>query len=228
MMYHHFVHMYNQIFPFDSKMSDHLTPFIIKDGKAIDLGCGTGRMVQLLDALQMKSSGVDIDEHMIKKAQTDFPNLEFYNQSMVDYLKESDTYDLLLCLGNTLPHLNEEELDMFFSLIKKKLTKRGTCIIQMLNYDKILKDKPETLKPIIFKDIKFYRHYTYFDNTITFKTQLWVNDELSEGSTTLYPYRRKDLVKVLDKYRFSYQFLSSLGSKEDDINESHLTLIITH
>ena len=123
MMYHHFVHMYNQIFPFDSKMSDHLTPFIIKDGKAIDLGCGTGRMVQLLDALQMKSSGVDIDEHMIKKAQTDFPNLEFYNQSMVDYLKESDTYDLLLCLGNTLPHLNEEELDMFFSLIKKKTYK---------------------------------------------------------------------------------------------------------
>ena len=227
-MYEHFVNSYNLIFPFDESLKKGLLPFIKEGGKAVDLGCGTGRLVHLLTELGMDSSGVDLDKAMIEKAKKDFPALSFYHENMVDFLSDDQVYDLILCFGNTLVHLNPEQMKQFLKRIKQRLAPNGYFIIQLLNYDKILKFKPEQLKTIHFENGKFTRHYTYYENTISFKTKLAFGEMVSEGETTLYPYTRSKLKSFFNHAELEFSFVTNLDDEKDDINSDHLTVIVTH
>lgn len=227
-MYEHFVDQYNSIFPFDDKLKTSLRPFIKHGGLAVDLGCGTGRLVHLLNELGMHAIGVDLDSKMIEKARKDYVSHTFYHANMVDYLESNEVYDLILCLGNTLVHLNPDQIKLFFKRIKQRLAPSGYFIIQILNYDKILKNKPEQLKTIHFENGIFTRHYTYLENTITFQTKLIVNDCLSEGETTLYPYTRSKLKSFFNHANLNFAFVSNLDEEKDFIDADHLTIIVTH
>ena len=227
-MYDHFVDYYNSIFPFDEKLKTTLKPFIKPAGLAVDLGCGTGRLAHLLYELGMQAVGVDLDLAMIEKAKKDYPTLPFYNANMVDYLEVKEEYDLMLCFGNTLVHLNPEQIKNFFKRIKQRLAPSGYLIIQMLNYDKILKNKPEQLKTLHFDQGKFIRQYTYFENTITFQTKLLIGDHLSEGQTTLYPYTRSKLKSIFSHADLNFAFVANLDEEKDMIEADHLTIIVTH
>lgn len=226
-MYQHFVDLYNDIFPLDHSLKESLKPFIVPDGHAVDLGCGTGRLVHLLHELGMKTHGVDMSHAMIKKAKSDFPNYSFDEMSMVDFLDGYRTYDLMTCFGNTLPHLNPEELVQFFRGVHQSLSKSGYCIITLLNYDAILKNKPAQLKKIQGDYFSFERFYDYQKDKIIFKTILTINDRVSEDQTILYPYRREELLSAIKQAGLHVNFYKNLNREEDDLSHSHLTAIIT-
>lgn len=224
-MYHHFATYYNQIFSFNQQLSYDLKPFIKRDGKAIDLGCGTGRLVALLETLKMKAIGVDMDQSMIDVAKKDYPNLTFYQANMVDFLdNDSSSYDLMTCFGNTLPHLSKDDLVHFLVSAKKRLNQDGYLIIQMLNYNKILKYRPTQLKPLIFNGGLFERFYTYHETFVTFKTVLSIADHKTTDETKLYPYTKEVLSEVLDDVGFNYKFQKSLSEPLDD-EADHITII---
>lgn len=227
-MYDHFVNQYNLIFPFDEKLRTTLKPFVKSEGFSVDLGCGTGRLVSLLHELGMHATGVDLNESMIEKAKQDYPYFHFHQENMVDFLDSDETYDLILCFGNTLVHLNPDQIKLFFKRIKQRLSSSGYFIIQMLNYDKILKNRPEQLKTIHFENGKFVRQYAYSENTITFTTKLTVSEHYSEGQTTLYPYTRSKLKSFFNHADLNFAFISNLDEEKDLIDADHLTIIVTH
>lgn len=225
-MYKHFVEHYNDIFTFDESLLEALKGFIKPQGKAVDLGCGTGRLVSLLDELGMKSVGVDLDLDMIKKAQEDYPHLSFIHDSMVDFLDTHDTYDLITCFGNTIAHIDEPLLKQLLMRAKKVLKPQGYLLIQLLNYEKILKEKPKELKKITFKNGTFERFYTYHEKSITFTTKLTVDSIQSTGSTTLYPYTKTQLENILEALGFQFKFVTDFKSSALDEHAFHLSIII--
>ena len=225
-MYQHFVKYYNDIFPFDESLKESLIPFIKPRGKAVDLGCGTGRLVKLVSEMGMDTSGVDLDKEMIAYAKRDFPELIFYHESMIDFIKNHQGFDLILCLGNTLPHLNYDELKKFFTYVKNALNPGGVFLIQQLNYDKILCDKPASLKKIILDNGYFERHYTYHENTIQFETILSYHGELTKDVVTLYPHTRQVLSSLLNNMQLSLTFSHDFKDLKQDLNAYYISMII--
>ncbi len=43
-------------------------------------------------------------------------------------------FDLVLCLGNTLPHLSRDRVRRFFGIARNLLGPRGSLVLQLLNY----------------------------------------------------------------------------------------------
>lgn len=225
-MYKHFVSYYNQIFSFDASLKDELKPYLKNQGYAVDLGCGTGRLVNLFDSLGMNSMGVDLDRDMILKAQEDYPSLSFKQDNMVDFLDQDQSFDLITCFGNTIPHLDEDMLKRFFMLAHKRLNKHGYLLVQLLNYEMILEKKPSSLKEIIIPEGKFERFYDYHGKTITFTTKLTTGHYQSQGSTTLYPYTKHDLELIFLELKLKYKFVTHFHSDNFDQSASHLSIII--
>jgi 2-polyprenyl-3-methyl-5-hydroxy-6-metoxy-1,4-benzoquinol methylase len=227
-MYQHLSQYYNLLFPIPEKLHSFLKPYITPFKHAIDLGCGTGRLVNMLSQYDMHASGIDLDEHMISYARMCYPHLKFRIQNMLD-VSESKKYHLMTCFGNTLVHLNEQELISFMKKMKLVLHKEGYLIIQLLNYHRILESKPPTLKLIAYEDITLQREYTYLEKEILFKAILTTKiGEQFETSTNLYPYDSSDLVNILDQIGLQYHLYGNLEHKRFEKNDYYLYIVIHH
>lgn len=226
-MYDHFVEYYNRIFPFDEDLETSLIPYTTPRGNAVDLGCGTGRLVDLLHRMNMNTEGVDLNQAMINYAKHAYPNLRFHHRSMVDFLNQSKTYQLITCFGNTLPHLNHDELELFFTNLKQSLHLQGYALIQLLNYTHILKTKPQMLKPITFEGGSFIREYIYHEKHLTFKTTLTIHESITADQTTLYPYTKDQLVEMIEKHDLSVKTYADFDQSDWTEDGYVLSLVIT-
>jgi len=224
-MYHHLSNYYNQLFPNDKDLFPLMKRYVQKGKKAIDLGCGTGRLTKVIFDHQMDVKGIDLDAEMIRFALKSYPNIKFIEQNMVDAL--DNHYHLITCFGNTLPHLNQENLLVFLRKVKEKLDQKGYLIIEMLNYDKIMKEKPTHLKPIEIGDIHFSRLYEYMQESIQFTTVLKVNQQILTGSTTLYPYTLQKLDQMIYQSNLNYHVYGNLDQTPFKESDYYYYVVIT-
>jgi|GEM_PF-1109629 len=227
-MYDHFAHYYNRIFPFDDDLKTFLVPYIKPEERAIDLGCGTGRLVHLLNTFKMNVVGVDLNENMIQQAKIDFPNLNFYQGNMVDFLIHQPPLSLMTCFGNTIPHLHPDELMLFFKRIKQVLSPNGYLLIQLLNYNNILKKRPHALKPIDFERGSFIREYEYHHDYILFKTILTIDDMKTSDQTKLYPYTKNELIDIIERHHLHVQAYRDFDQSSWQEDGDLLSMVITH
>jgi SAM-dependent methyltransferase len=135
--------------------------------KCLDAGCGVGIHSIILSKLGVDVVGIDISERMIAKAEelaknfgstAKFETLDFLR--MKDKFK--DEFDLVICLGNTLPHLlNERDLLLALRNFHNALKKGGLLIVQILNYDKIIQNEERIINIRDTKDKIFIRFYDF-------------------------------------------------------------------
>jgi len=226
-MYHHLSEFYNDIFPHDPALKGFIKGFIKTGEHAIDLGSGTGRLTELIHDLGMKVIGVDLDEGMVEVAKQSYPKLDFKVADMVEVLKENQQYELMTCFGNTLVHLNKNQLMHFFTEVKKKLSPKGYLIVQILNYVKILKERPTELKELRNNDILFNRYYDYHKDHILFTTKLTIKGKESLGTTKLYPYTYQEFTSLFKKLGLKYQYLGNLKLQPFLESDYYLYMVIT-
>lgn len=226
-MYHHLSEFYNKLFPQDPAIKGFIKGFIKLDQHAIDLGSGTGRLTKLISDLGMKVVGVDLDESMVNVAKKNYPELDFRVADMVEVLEEKQEYELITCFGNTLVHLNKKQLKTFFKAIQNKLSPQGYFVVQILNYIKILKEKPAELKELKHNEIIFNRFYQYIENHILFTTKLTFKDKETVGSTELYPYTITELTSLFRSIGLKYQFFGDLKLKPFHESDYYLYMVIT-
>jgi 2-polyprenyl-3-methyl-5-hydroxy-6-metoxy-1,4-benzoquinol methylase len=224
-MYEQLSKYYNQLFKFNTQFNEFLTPFVTANHQAIDLGCGTGRLTKLISDLGMNVSGIDLDEHMIKEAKKSYPYLEFKVENMLDSI-ENKRFDLITCFGNTLVHLNRIQLNLLFERVAKSLSKKGYFIIQILNYDAILKNKPQTLKELNTDHIKLIRKYDYLPESIRFETELHVNHDIISGFTHLYPYQIHELIQIIQAYQLKADIYGDLKMNAVSEHSEHIYMVI--
>ncbi len=127
--------------------------------RAVDMGCGTGVHAIALAQLGVDVTGVDVSEGMLGKARMHAAEIgvtvEFLHGDFLAGIPRPPA-DLILCLGNSLPHLESRD-----ALAEALGHWRALCaegrhvVIQLLNYRRVLarrerivnirRDGPETI-----------------------------------------------------------------------------------
>jgi SAM-dependent methyltransferase len=121
-------------------------PFLEKilpeSGRLLDLGCGTGEHSRFLASKGFDVTGIDASPAMLAKA-TDAPlppSLRFVQGDIADIESlVTGTFDGAICLGNTLPHLQDDEtLARLLAGVRARLHRGAPLLLQVLNYERIL------------------------------------------------------------------------------------------
>ncbi|MGI6365815.1 MAG: class I SAM-dependent methyltransferase [Bacillota bacterium] len=196
--YRMFAAYYNTIFPFANSKGDFFNNILARYSPkaALDLGCATGELTGYLNRNGCRAIGVDLSQDLLELAQ-DQPG-EFVLADMVDYLQRetAEPKDLLICIGNTLPHLEPDKLKEFLKQIPAWLNQDGLLIIQTVNYDKILAQRPPGLPTIERPEegVTFTRLYTYnSDGSIAFTGILDSPEGKDQATVTLWPFTSQEL-----------------------------------
>jgi len=107
------------------------TVFKEKVGRALDVGCGRGETLKMLTEKGWKCTGVDYSPAAIGRTKKNLAglrvNLEVVSVPKIMY--PDRTFDLVLFL-NVWEHLNDSEIDQFFTHLGKFIKEDGVFIIQ--------------------------------------------------------------------------------------------------
>lgn len=226
---------YNSIFPLNYKQVDMIDTCIGQNKQItlLDIGCGTGQLANLLATKYSRVIAGDTNNSMldIAKSEATSKNVSFLNFGMLDIANRFsiDEFDVVLCFGNTVVHLNDlSEIGMFFNHVYNVLKIGGKFIFQIINYDNIMDNGITSLPTIENDSIKFVRNYTVTDdNRIEFCTTLTVKQskKIIENKVILFPLRKKQIETLLTSAGFStINFFSSFNG--DTYSSNSLPLVI--
>ncbi len=149
--------------------------------KVLDVGCGTGRLVQWLQQHNFQAYGCDTAEKAVKIAKK-ITNNKVVKGSAQKLPFKTNSFDLITCIS-VVEHLTQKQVDMFLKEARRVLKKDGLIFLVTPNYATplryIQKEKwfgysdpthinfytPTSLKSILknhsFQNIQLYFETTY-------------------------------------------------------------------
>jgi SAM-dependent methyltransferase len=109
----------------------------------IDLGCGTGEHARFLAGNGFRAVGLDRSEAQIGQAR-DYegesgergPSFLLGEISDLPRLTE-ERFGGAICLGNVLPHLDDDQLGRAFTALASRVLAGGRLVVQVINYERI-------------------------------------------------------------------------------------------
>ncbi len=104
----------------------------------LDVGCGNGRFLgflkKRLPASNIKYTGLDNNEGLLKEARSNYPDGDFLKTDVFEKIPDGK-FDLTVCFGVT-HHIPGRELrDRFFNNISGTVKPEGYLIITFWNFD---------------------------------------------------------------------------------------------
>ncbi|WP_032121537.1 class I SAM-dependent methyltransferase [Clostridium amazonitimonense] len=207
---------YDIVFEKNNATVEFLLENLKKHQKVIDLACGSGTYSIELAKNKMKVLGIDLDLDMInlaKKKSDKLENVNFVCENMMN-LKNiaKGEYSSIFCIGNSLVHITDREtIKALFKDIHDVLEPQGELIVQIINYDRIIKYNVDHL-PTIKRDkeaLEFIRKYDYNkeEDLVYFNSELIIGNEENhryENTVTLLPLRKDELELMLLDIGFSH------------------------
>ena len=97
----------------------------------LDIGCGTGKLVNKVASKGIQAIGVDFSEEMIKIADKECKQAEFICCSIFDF-PFRDKYDVISANG-LIEYISYKELDKLLNLSRKALKPGGSLILSSRN-----------------------------------------------------------------------------------------------
>ncbi len=236
--YNEFNKYYDDIFPAGKPQLEFLTKRIVGNN-ILDIACSTGNYSISLAKEGYTVSGIDLDEGMIevfkKKAREEGVTVNALvgdMKKLQQYYKE-ESFETAFCIGNSLVHLTTlEEIMQVLKVVYQLLEKKGKMIIQIINYDRILKYNIEQLPTIENNEagVSLVRNYVKYsgDDLIHFQTELRVikENECYKNVVELYPLRKKELIEGLEKIGFFINEVYGNFKEEPYSDESYATVIV--
>ncbi len=139
-LYQEFAYDYDKFGAIDKYLGNESDFFkelfsIYKVHTVLDCACGTGQHLLMLSELGFEVCGSDYSEAMLKVADE---NLKLYGKKIplcqcdFRYLeeKQSKTFDAIVCLSTSLPHLHtDEDLIVALKSMKKRLNENGILVL---------------------------------------------------------------------------------------------------
>lgn len=200
---------YDEVFPVSTDMKTFLKERT--EGKILSLGCATGGVeLALSENPNLDLTGIDLNEKMIdlalKKAAS-LSNVHFMTGDMTKLreLFEPQQFDSVICLGNTLSHLDDmSQVRDFISSVRKILKPRGSFITQIMNYDKIIHDMVMNFPPVKTQKVLFERFYRFIENKILFTTKITdlKTGKIYTNAINLYPILSAQLTSFMQEFGF--------------------------
>ena len=171
--------------------------------KALDIGCGTGSYTIALARNGAESTGMDLSHSMIDKAKKNSLayglDINFINSGMEKMLfNVHEKFDLIMCMGNTLPHLlHKKDLCSMMDACKQLLNPGGHLVLNLLNYDRILNAKERIVGITRSENHEFIRFYDFEEPYVSFNLLEidWTTKTPSHKilNTKLYPYTHMEV-----------------------------------
>ncbi|NTW70927.1 MAG: class I SAM-dependent methyltransferase [Eubacteriaceae bacterium] len=229
---------YDEIFPVGNDQIDFIVNTAGESPKELlDIACGTGGYSVSLAKKGYIMTAVDLDSSMVealkKKSRENSLPIKVATANMLN-LESSigGNYDTAFCIGNSIVHLNSNDAILeFLTGVKKLLKPQGKLILQVINYDRILKYDVKSLPTIENKSagLTFQRLYRYDqkENRIYFRTILNVEEVQIENEIPLFPLRSDDLRRLLTDAGFSrIDFMGDFTGKNFDKDNSFLLVAV--
>ncbi len=210
---------YKEIFPSSQEKVDFVEQYLDKgeSQRILDIGCASGEFVYQLSSSTREITGIDLDELMIAEAKkqivSDQPDvIQFFQVDMLGFLNksESDFYDFITCLGNTIVYLDgESELRGFLQSAHKALKEHGTMIIQILNYSNPMIAPGFIFPKAATKKIEFNREYVALKDSAKLEFKTSVKDK-SSGETDIDLHRHFPFISSrIEEIALEFGFIKS-------------------
>jgi SAM-dependent methyltransferase len=201
---------YDEIFPLTQGKWNFAKEALAPDSTLLDIGCSTGSLAQGLATDGFHVHAIDKDPTMVRLARCNHAHTGAHYATMdmmaIDHYFPNDHFDRILCLGNTLVHLPDEQaLLRFLKKVKSLLKPNGDFRLQMIHYDMIMEKETLGLPTIKTPSLEFTRLYTKrADGRIDFQTtlKLQTEDRILENSIPLIPLRHATLEHLLKEAGF--------------------------
>ncbi|MBM7615222.1 class I SAM-dependent methyltransferase [Alkaliphilus hydrothermalis] len=235
--YEEFNKYYDYIFPTGKPQLQFISKRAL-GSKVLDIACGTGNYSIPLAEQGLDVSAVDLDEGMIRalrqKAEAKGVTIKAATGDMKllkEYFQEGG-FQTIFCIGNSLVHLTSiDEIQQVLQDIYSLLEEEGILVLQIVNYDRILKYNVDHLPTIDNEDVgvSLVRKYDYnpVEHLVYFNTELIFQEQQMkfQNSVSLYPLKSEELQQMLKKAGFKIE--EQYGSfKEDCYNEEAYANII--
>ncbi|MCF6332522.1 MAG: class I SAM-dependent methyltransferase [Draconibacterium sp.] len=241
---------YSDIFPYNPIQLQFVQNSIgnLEGKKILDIGCATGELAFQLAENGANVIGIDLNEDLLnqamrcssfksadsKKCESEFasPNPKFQTGNMLELETDFNEmqFDAVLCFGNTLVHLPTTDLiQQMLKGVNEVLKPRGKFLMQILNYDYILREQVSELPIIENENIKFIRKYKFNNESsiIRFQTNLHLKKEgrVLANETSLFALKSNELIALLGNSGFKDIKLFS-NFKKNIFGGPHLPLVI--
>lgn len=207
---------YDALFPVSSAQRS-LFEGILRDGwvsSVADAGCGSGAQLLLFASAGIPCIGFDPDPALVSLARrklAPFPDARVETGGFADIGRiVAPGVDLVLCLGNSLVHVPQDEARRFLADAAGVISPAGGVLVQILNYERLLRDGVAEL-PLMRADegaIEFRRRYEWESpRKVRFRTTLRIarGDEplVVRNDIPLYPIYPDELWEMLAAAGFS-------------------------
>ena len=224
--YNQIAEKYDFIFPLSPA---HKTFFASElHGKTIlDVGAATGNLTAYLSSQGYEVTAIDLSERLIAKAAEKGVTVQQLNMLAID---ELPTFDNIVCIGNTLPHLDSKtSVQLFLQKAYGQLTQGGKIVLQLVNFQKYFAQQQGDYLgnlPLIENDkVKFERYYYLNEEgKIRFKTIL---DDTIKNEELLQPIFADQLTEWLTQIGFQAINLYGNFKKDPFDKEKSMALIVT-
>jgi SAM-dependent methyltransferase len=207
--------VYDDLFPVSPEQRA-LFVSLMDDGGArsvADCGCGTGSQLQPFALAGLSCVGFDPDPSLIAIARR---KLAAYPKTRVETGSFADlpgllTFpsDLLMCLGNSLVHVPQDEASRFFADAAGALSRSGTLLLQILNYERLLREGVTELPLICSTEdsVEFRRKIEWEgDRKVLFRTSLRFagadEPRIARNEIPLYPLYPEELWEMISNAGF--------------------------
>ena len=223
--YNEIAEKYDYIFPLSPA---HQTFFASElCGKTVlDVGAATGNLTAHLLSQGYEVTAIDLSERLIAKAAEKGITVQQRDMLTID---ELSTFDNIVCIGNTLPHLDSKaSVQLFLQKAYGQLTQGGKLVLQLVNFEKYFAQQQGDYLgnlPLITNDkVKFERYYYLnSEGRIIFKTIL---DDTIENEELLQPIFADELTQWLTQIGFQAIKLYGIFKKDPFDKEKSMALII--
>ncbi len=204
---------YEAIFPVNPEQVNFVASATQASGNLaiLDVGCGTGQLAQALARQGHRVTGIDLNPEMVARAVAGntHDSVNYYVQNMLelDARFQPQSFDAVLCFGNTLVHLPDiDAVSVFARQAFQVLKPGGRLLLQLINYDRILNRHINGLPTIDNTEIEFVRKYEYLkkQHRIDFRTRLTIkaSGKVIENSQLLLPLKKEELMEQISAAGF--------------------------
>ncbi|MFX0200677.1 MAG: class I SAM-dependent DNA methyltransferase [Candidatus Hodarchaeota archaeon] len=211
--------------------------------RILDAGCGTGKHAIEFSKWGIDVVGCDISPKMIERAklnaQAEHASIQFEVAAFHELTKKlSGPFDAIICLGNNLAQVTKEaDLRLTLQEMHKILSLGGVCIIQIQNYEKILKNQQRFMPLKVAtqegKEFLFFRLLDLHEDPITLFIVTFIKENgewtYLVKSTRLKPWRKNQLQTFLFEVGFKkLEFYGTYTFEKYDENKSTDLIIIAY
>lgn len=114
----------------------------IRPESALDLGCGTGVLCEILAQQGIRAAGMDLSEGMIAIARERGPEIRYEVGNMITYRPE-ERFDLVTCTGDALNHIMDlSDIEKIFENVYGYLNQGGYFVFDILNEHEVSTSEP--------------------------------------------------------------------------------------